>query len=266
MRIRSPNYPSLSLSDAIDLTKKIYDESRTNPIDREAAVKDMGYSGITGRSAKLLATLLQYALLERAGKGGVRVTKTAVDIIHPDADGGIGRRRALLEAAFSPGLFHELRERFSDGVPSENALKSYLMRQNFADVAVGPAINAYLETCRFLQQENAFESHGGLPSKAYDSVQEEEDEDAVGPQRGKADVPPPSHPLPPPARDQGVRIMDGERVVFVEETGPERYLKLVARGEIDASLLEALDDYVKRLKKRLGSAAPTADKSGDTSR
>jgi hypothetical protein len=32
--------------------------------------------------------------------------------------------------------------------------------------------------------------------------------------------------------------MSGERVVFVEESGPDQYLKLVAAGQMDESLLE----------------------------
>jgi hypothetical protein len=45
--------------------------------------------------------------------------------------------------------------------------------------------------------------------------------------------------------------MDGERVVFTEESNPQNYLKLVASGEVDETMLEALEDYVKRQKKRL---------------
>ena len=47
--------------------------------------------------------------------------------------------------------------------------------------------------------------------------------------------------------------MSGERVVFVEESGPSQYLKLVANGELDETMLEALEDYVKRQKKRLAN-------------
>jgi len=46
--------------------------------------------------------------------------------------------------------------------------------------------------------------------------------------------------------------MPGERVVFVEENNPQQYVKLVASGDVDATLLDALQDYVKRQKKRLG--------------
>jgi hypothetical protein len=46
--------------------------------------------------------------------------------------------------------------------------------------------------------------------------------------------------------------MEGERVVFTEETSPQQYVKLVASGDFDESLLDALQDFVKRQKKRLG--------------
>jgi hypothetical protein len=46
--------------------------------------------------------------------------------------------------------------------------------------------------------------------------------------------------------------MVSERVVFTEENNPQQYLKLIASGDVDDSLLEALEDYVKRQRKRLG--------------
>jgi hypothetical protein len=55
-----------------------------------------------------------------------------------------------------------------------------------------------------------------------------------------------------------VNLMAGERIVFTEESNLQNYLKLVASGEVDETMLEALEDYVKRQKKRL-SARPTID-------
>jgi hypothetical protein len=46
-----------------------------------------------------------------------------------------------------------------------------------------------------------------------------------------------------------------KRVVFAEEANPQNYLKLIASGNVDETLLEALEDYVKRQKKRLGLIA-----------
>jgi len=46
--------------------------------------------------------------------------------------------------------------------------------------------------------------------------------------------------------------MEGERVVFTEETNPQNYLKLIVSGDVDETMLDALEDYLKRQKKRLG--------------
>lgn len=46
--------------------------------------------------------------------------------------------------------------------------------------------------------------------------------------------------------------MEAERVVFTEEWQPNQYLKLIASGDFDATLLEALEDFVRRQRKRLG--------------
>ena len=51
-------------------------------------------------------------------------------------------------------------------------------------------------------------------------------------------------------------MMDGERVVFTVETNPQNYPKLVVGGEVDGTMGEALEDYVKRQKRRLGIQRP----------
>ncbi len=55
--------------------------------------------------------------------------------------------------------------------------------------------------------------------------------------------------------------MAGERIVFTEEGQPNQYLKLIASGDVDAVLLEALEDFVKRQKKRLSVPANPATPS-----
>lgn len=160
-RLRSPNYPGTPLGQAIDLTEKLYAQERTNPIDREVAVQGMGYSGITGRSAKVLSDLLQYGLLQKAGKNEVQVSARAVEIMHPDSLES--RSAALWDAAHEPELFQRIKEKFPDGSPSEVALRSYFMREGFTDAAIPAAIRAYMDTFQFLEDENVSDSHGAPP-------------------------------------------------------------------------------------------------------
>lgn len=149
-RQRSPSYPSLTLEQAIDLVGKVHKANRTNVISRETAAKDMGYAGLTGRSLTVLGSLAQYGLVEKAGKGDIKVSRRAVEILHPIEESH--RVEAIIDAAQAPALFRMLRERFSEGVPSENALRSFLIQQSFNDVAIVPAISAFLETNAFAEK------------------------------------------------------------------------------------------------------------------
>lgn len=148
-RQRSPSYPSTPLSEAIDFTRKIHSLERTNPVDREVAVKAMGYSGISGRSSTVLSNLIQFGLVEKTGKNEVRVTRRAIEILYPDTDAS--KAEALRAAAREPELFRSISERFTDGLPSETALQSYLIRQGYTHAAVAPATRAFLETFLFLE-------------------------------------------------------------------------------------------------------------------
>ena len=148
-RMQSPSYPSNDLEQSIDFIKKIHDAERSNSVDRDVAAQAMGYSGLSGRSSKVLSNLLQYGLLEKSGKNEVRVSRRALDILHPqDAETQIS---AVRDAAREPLLFQRISERFPDGIPSEAALRSFLVREEFTDAAIPSAVKAYLGTFQYLE-------------------------------------------------------------------------------------------------------------------
>ena len=168
--IRSPAYPSMSLEDAVAAVKKIEAQYRGSPVDREDGAKLLGYSGGTGPANKALAALASYGLVERAGKGMMRVTSRARSIIHPDSDEN--RDRELVQAALEPKLFKELRERFEDiDVPPMDGVVTYLNREGFNPTAVGPAAKAFINTMQFIQSRRESESHvvTGFDGAEYDS-------------------------------------------------------------------------------------------------
>lgn len=154
-RARSPKYPSLTLDQAIDTVKEIHNKERTNSIDRDVAAQALGYSGISGRSATVLAGLNQYGLLRRSGKNEVQVTDRAVEILYPDSPET--KFHALQDAAREPELFQRIFERFPDGTPSENALKAFLVKEGFTNAAIPAAIKAFQETFLFLENEGGYE-------------------------------------------------------------------------------------------------------------
>lgn len=246
MRAQSPGYPNAALPKAIHSIRLIFDADRRNPIERELAAKHIGYSGSSGAADKAIATLAHYGLTEKVGKGEIRVSQLALDIIHPDKPED--RSRALLQAGFSPQIFKDLRERFPEGHVSEGALESYLKRENFLDRAITPVTKAYLETCRFLEQEKAFESggDGGLKGGESSSVdyQEAEKMQTASPSQAVPSPAPSFAPMTSASGDNEIKIMlDGDRLrvsAVVDLKGAKRLLKAL---QANIALLEDDDDY-----------------------
>lgn len=171
-RQRSPSYPSTSLQDAIDIARKLHLVERTNPVERGVAAKALGYSGISGRSATILSNLIQYGLLERAGKSEVRVTRRAVEILYPDTAASLAQ--ALTDAAKEPELFQAIADRFTDGRPSENAIEAFLIRQGYTHTAVRPATRAFLETFLFLENTIGNEGHSQSAPETIEAQQDQQ--------------------------------------------------------------------------------------------
>lgn len=162
-RARSPAYPSFPLEKAIGMIAGIFEADRRNVIDRETAAKHIGYSGRSGAADKALATLTHYNLLEKYGTGQARVTQTAMDIIHPDSDED--KKSALLAAGMGPDIFNEIRGRFPGPPPSDSALTSWLVRENFQNRAIKPIVKSYTETHEYLERHHAFDMMGDFESE-----------------------------------------------------------------------------------------------------
>src|SRR3546814_5781908 len=77
--------------------------------------------------------------------------------------------------SFNPQVFKDIYQRFDGHHVSEDALRSYLVRENFQDIAINPVMNSFYETCRFLEQEKAFESGGAGGNLDAESDQSSDD-------------------------------------------------------------------------------------------
>lgn len=170
--VRSPAYPSTGLRDAIGAVAKIYAPYRLANVDRTVAAKLLGYSGMNGPAAKAQAALAHYGLVQRAGKGELRVTERAKAILYPNSDEE--RFSCLSDAASEPDLFRELQERFPDMIPPEDGVVAYLHRKGFNQSAIRPAAKAYLDTMLFLEEERVSESRGGVDQNPQESVPSDE--------------------------------------------------------------------------------------------
>jgi len=148
---RSPNYPAISLPEAIEKVRAIHDKDRRNKVPKEVIAKHLGYAGLNGASLTVISALSKYGLLE--GKGdAMGVTDAGVALLF-DAPGSQERMDALRRAAGAPALFAELDKAFPNGAPSDAALEAHLMKRNFIRRAALDVIRAYRETKELVSQE-----------------------------------------------------------------------------------------------------------------
>lgn len=143
-RVRSPNFPVISLPAAIDRIQKIYAVEQTIPATRETIAKHLGYSGMNGASLKIISALSKYGLLEEVKDKNLRISQLALAILHPANDQE--KVDALKQAAGGPILFQKLNTQFEGRRPSDTNLRSWLLRNGFATSAVDSVITAYSET------------------------------------------------------------------------------------------------------------------------
>lgn len=150
-KMRSPNYPALSLPDAIGKLATIYQKEVQRKMSRAVAATHLGYGGLNGASITVISALLKYGLLEGRGDE-IRVSPGGVAIL-VDPVGAPDRMRAMQEAARKPALFVELQKQFDGQVPSTENLQAYLQKQGFTATAASAAGRAYRDTMELVIAE-----------------------------------------------------------------------------------------------------------------
>jgi hypothetical protein len=244
-RIRSPNYPALSLPEAMEKVAGIYRGLHNHAAPREVLTKEMGYAGLNGASATAISALRKYGLLDRAGED-LKVSERALRILHPHS--ASERSEAIRDAAHEPVLFSELAERFPDKMPSDELLKNYLTRKGFAPAALSAVISAYRETSEMVERE----------SVDYDS--------AVGHAQESQHM---VHVEPSPAVTMKHRSLLGtpseERSIGRYDYEGGAYVRIAASGKIDTeevldmveTLIKLKREELQRKNKRTNSPLPS---------
>ena len=184
-RIRSPNYPALSLPDAIDKVAALYRAQHTHSAPREVVAKGMGYNSLNGASASAISALNKYGLLDRAGDE-IKVSERALRILHPHS--AEERAAAIKEAASEPPLFAELNERFHGRMPGDELLRNYLIRNGFAPAAVTPVMAAYRETSEMAEREGHVDDFPREPTREHDDMPSLQERQGSAAQREAADA------------------------------------------------------------------------------
>lgn len=152
-RVRSPNYPIISLPEAIDRVRKVYDKEHLHKASPEVVCKAMGYNGANGSSLGILSALKKYLLLEEVGKD-LKVSQDALTILVDPPSSSV-RAAMVRKTALAPALFAALHEEFGELPPSDENLRAYLLKRGFAQSAVDTPIRTYRETLEFVSRLGA---------------------------------------------------------------------------------------------------------------
>ncbi len=143
-KMKSPNYPALGLSQAIESVRQLWKKEKRTAVKPGVAIKAMGYSSLNGATLTRLSALKKYGLLESDGKSGVRVSQLAIRILHAP-DGSEEHQKALEEAALKPDLFRELFRTHAEA--SDDTLKSHLVvEKGFTESGSRYFISAFRDT------------------------------------------------------------------------------------------------------------------------
>lgn len=144
---RSPNYPVISIDEAIDKLRQIYRQDKRALTTYEAVITHLGFTAKkrSGRSARVVAALRQYGLLdEQAGK--FRVSDTGFRVLEMPEDSQ-ERAQLIKEAALNPPAFRKILSYYEGEVPSDAALRSHLIfQEKFNPESVSDFIRVFRRT------------------------------------------------------------------------------------------------------------------------
>jgi hypothetical protein len=151
-KMRSPNYPAISLPDAIEKARAIYNVEFTNAADPEVMIKDMGYTTKNGASLGVLSALKKYGLLDSVEGNRFKLSQIAFEVLEfPKASED---RKAGIETMYENiSLFNELDEMYPDKIPSEENLRVTLIKKHFNPKVVHDLIQTYRVTREFVKSE-----------------------------------------------------------------------------------------------------------------
>src|SRR5260370_11643784 len=149
-KLRSPNYPAISLRESYQRTKLLWTKERRTPVPPDVAAKAIGYSGLSGPSRTLLAAAKKYGLID-SDEDTVKVSELTVRIAHSANDDET--IVALREAGLKPELFSQLYAQYRHA--SDDAIRSYLIAKlNFSDAGARQVLKAYRDTLAFARLDD----------------------------------------------------------------------------------------------------------------
>lgn len=153
---RSPSYPALSLSDAVDRAMVLYQKEGRNKVAIHAAVQGWGYSQKSSGGMASVAALKTWGLLEDEGTGASRrvwLSPHGLDIVRDNRPNSSERAKRLAEMALAPKIIATLHEQFGSDPVSDENLRYFLESAEYNPNAVKDIIKVYRDALSYVEDD-----------------------------------------------------------------------------------------------------------------
>lgn len=172
-------YPSLSLEQAIDRARVLYDRERYNAAPIDQIAKHWGFKTIkTGPASTAYSAVKQFGLLDESGSGPTRkasLSQRARAILTAPED---VRAEEIRTAALEPTMNRQVWERYKTHTGSPESFNWHLISEmGFSDTGAREFAKQYEATIRFAgldeltpEDEELGDSEADAPSEAPDPV------------------------------------------------------------------------------------------------
>lgn len=170
---RSPNYPALTLEEAIVKIRQLYKSELRHPASVDTVIRDWGYRTVNGPAGLALGAVKRFGLTDDKGVGAartIRVSDLAVNVLeNPDDEEKV---RAIQTAAFNPAIHRVMWEKFGYPLPSDANLIWFLTQErSFTSSGAKEFIKTYKNTIAYVN------SFGPVKIQFQDPDGEIEDDD-----------------------------------------------------------------------------------------
>jgi hypothetical protein len=249
--IDTTRFPFINLAKAVERARALYTaDPAGRPMRVANAFELWGYSLKSSGGFQTISALKQYDLIDDLGANEDRKIQITPEARRYFMDEREEEQRKLLHKfALAPKLVGAIWKEWGAAPPADNIARTQLkLDWKLQEQSARSLLSIYKENLDFA----GIWGQGDVPAEAEASPAPLSFAESMMPT-------PPSQPVV----HREVQVSANERVVFSEEAGQSQYLKLIASGDMDDALLEALESYVQRQRARLKPKAAQPNVAGD---
>lgn len=149
-RMRSPNYPAVSLKNAVERVERLYQKDGKAGAPLNVAVHHIGFGGAHGQAMAVLSALKKFGLVEDKS-GRIVPTKLAIELCE-FKEGHERNAAARRQSVMMPAIYSDLIREYAEHgrLPSDESLKPELTTdKGFNPKAVDGFIRDFRESLEF---------------------------------------------------------------------------------------------------------------------